>query len=157
MNIYIAFEIGGGSPLYGCWSPLYRREVHFSPVRRNIVDSETSLIVLKTEADIHFMDADDHLKNEFERRIALEPRTALRQAKKSEALLRFYRSHVIKVKVRAHFRKYWCGRETDSSPFLIHRTIGIFWRTILRCLRVRRKSSLHSYQIKQRNKCISSR
>lgn len=66
------YEVGRGRLLRGRRRLLYRRNVHFSPMKKTIIGSGDSLIISRTDAEVYFMDADLYFKIEFGRRAAVK-------------------------------------------------------------------------------------
>lgn len=60
-------EIGHRRPLYGHGRPFYGRDLHFSPMKEEIIGSDNSLNISKTDADVNFTDANVYFKINFGR------------------------------------------------------------------------------------------
>lgn len=65
MKISMDFEIVRGGLLCGRGRLFYRHDGYFWPKRENIIGSGISIDILKTDAIVHFMDADVHFKQKL--------------------------------------------------------------------------------------------
>lgn len=73
--------IGRGRLLFVRGHLYYGRDVHFSATRENIIGSNNSLDILKTDADVNFIDADVYIKIRFGRQISVELHFGVRKSR----------------------------------------------------------------------------
>lgn len=71
-KIYMDFAIGHERPLHGRGRSFYGRHARFTPMKKKNIFSGNALVILKTDVDVRFKDADVYFKIQFGRQIVVK-------------------------------------------------------------------------------------
>lgn len=86
-TISINFETGRGRPLFERRRPFYGPDVQFKPMRKIITCSDNSLVILKMDVEVHFMDGNEYFKIKFGRQSAVEQHSGGQKIQDSTVLV----------------------------------------------------------------------